>query len=162
MAEHKTIDVERPIPSLDLVYLGMYSTRGRGRQQNRFMQKSELFRRTLTTEVTSVMSRPLQGMKRAGKITAWIYDMQSRAGTCWETYVEVTGKNAHKLRLVEHIDDHHLSRENIETRRELHETCARTVLTCLYHARIGRPDLLSPVNSLTRSVADGNRELATI
>ena len=42
---------------------------------------------------------------------------------------EAIGKNAHAQRMGLHIDDHQLSREDFETRRELHENCAEIVLT---------------------------------
>ena len=57
--------------------------------------------------------------EKTGMITAWVYDMQGHAGTCAEKYWEAIGKNVHTPRKSLHIDDHQLSREDFETRREL-------------------------------------------
>ena len=98
MAEPETIDVERTHTLIGPGPPWMHSTRSRGRQRSRTMQKSELLRRTLTTELTTVMPRTLESMKkklerspralermkRAGKITAWVCDMQGHTGTCAE------------------------------------------------------------------------------
>ena len=40
---------------------------------------------------------------------------------------------------------------------ELSRVCAQIVLRCLYLARIGRPDILWPVNKLARAITKWTR-----
>ena len=49
------------------------------------------------------------------------------------------------------IDDHHF-KEEIKSVGDLSQVCSHIVLRCLYLARIGRPDILWPVNKLARSI----------
>ena len=48
--------------------------------------------------------------------------------------------------------------EDCDGTRELAPNCAQIVLTCMYLARIGRPDLLWPFNKLERSVTKWNED----
>ena len=50
------------------------------------------------------------------------------------------------------MDDDQLREEEIESVGELSAVCSQIVLKCLYLARIGRPDILWPVNKLARSI----------
>ena len=50
------------------------------------------------------------------------------------------------------IDDHHFKEEETKSVGELSNTCSQIVLKCIYLARIGRPDILWPVNKLARSI----------
>ena len=50
------------------------------------------------------------------------------------------------------IDDHHFKEEEMKFVGELSQICSQIVLKCLYLARIGRPDILWPVNRLARSI----------
>ena len=50
------------------------------------------------------------------------------------------------------IDDHQFKEEEIGSIGELPKDSSQTVLTCLYLARIGRPDISWSVNKLARSV----------
>ena len=50
------------------------------------------------------------------------------------------------------MDDHQFPLENVLRYMKLEPTCAQIALTCLYLASIGRPDLHSTVNKLSRSV----------
>ena len=47
---------------------------------------------------------------------------------------------------------HHFKKEELESVGELSKVCSQIVLKCLYLARIGRPDILWPVNKLARAV----------
>ena len=58
------------------------------------------------------------------------------------------------------LDDHQLKQEELESVGELSEVCSHIVLTCLYLARIGRPDILWSVNKLARSVTKWTRACA--
>ena len=50
------------------------------------------------------------------------------------------------------LDDHQFEQEEHELVGELSEVCSQIVLTCLYFARLGRPDILWTVDKLARSV----------
>ena len=50
------------------------------------------------------------------------------------------------------IDDHHFKEEELKSVGELSQVCSQIVLTCLYLAKIGRPDILWSVNKLARSI----------
>ena len=45
-----------------------------------------------------------------------------------------------------------LKEEEMKSVGELSKVCSQIVLKCLYLARIGRPDILWPVNKLARSI----------
>ena len=56
------------------------------------------------------------------------------------------------------MDDHQFYHLRISTAQEhWYQTCAQIVVTCLYVARFGRPDLLWTVTMLARSVATWNK-----
>ena len=50
------------------------------------------------------------------------------------------------------IDDHQLKEEENESVGELSKVCSQIVLKCQNLARIGRPDIVWPVNKLARSI----------
>ena len=50
------------------------------------------------------------------------------------------------------LDDHQLKEEEMKSVGELSKLCSEIVLTSLYLARIGRPDILLPVNKLARAI----------
>ena len=54
------------------------------------------------------------------------------------------------------IDDHHFKEEETKSVGELSNTCSQ-LLKCLYLTRIGRPDILWPVNKLARSITKWTR-----
>ena len=54
------------------------------------------------------------------------------------------------------LDGHHLRPEDLEIVAEFPETWSQVQLTCLYSARIGRPDLLWTVDNLAGSVTKWN------
>ena len=55
------------------------------------------------------------------------------------------------------IYDHHFKKEELESVGDLSEVCSQIVLKCLYLARIGRPDILLPVNKLARAFTKWTR-----
>ena len=78
------------------------------------------------------------------KITAWSYDMHGHAEKCLERPCELGNNATSSAQLVATpcIEDHFLLPADFESKGELPNVCARMVLTCLYLARNGRPDLL--------------------
>ena len=50
------------------------------------------------------------------------------------------------------LDDHQFKQEELESVGQLSEVSSQIVLTCLYLARTGRPDILWSVNKFTRTV----------
>ena len=50
------------------------------------------------------------------------------------------------------MDDHQFKEEEIGSVGELSIVCSQIVLTCLFLARIGRPDILGSVNKLARAI----------
>ena len=50
------------------------------------------------------------------------------------------------------LDDHQFEQEELESVGELSQVCSHIVLTCLYVARIGRPEIPWSVNKLARAI----------
>ena len=80
--------------------------------------------------------------------------MESHAKKCVERFCELANKTTEQLYKVAPLclDDHHFKEEENGSVGELSTVCSQNVLKCLYMARIGRPDILSSVNKLTRAV----------
>ena len=76
--------------------------------------------------------------------------MAGHAKKCVERYCELANKTSQQLYKVSApcIDDHHFDEEEMKSVGELSKVHAQIVLTCLYLARIGRPDILWSVNKL--------------
>ena len=55
------------------------------------------------------------------------------------------------------LDDHHFKKEELESVVEFSKACSQIVLTCLYFARIVKPDILWSVNKLARAVTKWTR-----
>ena len=70
------------------------------------------------------------------------------------TYCELANKNVEQLQKVSSpcLDDQQFKQEELESVGELSEVCSQIVLECLNLARIGRPDILWPVNKLARAL----------
>ena len=80
--------------------------------------------------------------------------MERHVKKCVERYCELANKTTQQLYKVSTpcIDDHHFKEEELKSVGELSKVCSQIVLKCLYLARIGRPDILSSVNKLARSI----------
>ena len=80
--------------------------------------------------------------------------MEGHAKKCVERYCELANRTNLQLYTVSTpcIDDHHFKEEETKSVGELSNTCSQIVLKCLYLAIIGRPDILSSVNKLARSI----------
>ena len=100
--------------------------------------------------VKTISTQPYQKLAKDTK--AWSYDMEGHALQCVERYCELAGKELGKLKQYDTpcIDDHQLKPEDFELKGQVSETAANIVLTVLYLARIGRPDLLWTVNAVTK------------
>ena len=88
------------------------------------------------------------------RISSWSCDMEGHAKKCVERYCELADKTTQQLYKVStpYIDDHQFKEEELKSVGDLSSTCSQIVLTCLYLARIGRPDMLWSVNKLARSI----------
>ena len=77
--------------------------------------------------------------------------MQSNA---WKDICELANKTTEQLYKVATpcMDDHQFLQEENGSVEELSTVCSQIVLTWLYLARIGRPDILWTVNKLVRAV----------
>ena len=89
------------------------------------------------------------------------YDMEGHAQKCVERYCELANKKVKQLYKVSNpcLDNHQFKQEELELVRELSEVCSQIALTCLYLARIGRPDILWSVNKVARSVTKMDQSL---
>ena len=83
------------------------------------------------------------------KTVAWSYDVKGHDRKCQAGY-----QKKEQLYKVSSpcLDDHQFKKEELESAGELSKVCSQIVLTCLYLARIGRPDFLWSVNKPARSV----------
>ena len=92
-------------------------------------------------------------------ITAWSYDTAGHAQKCVERYCELAHKTVDQLHKVTTLclHDHQVKPRDMNMVGGLAETCSQIVLTCLYLARLGRPDSLWTVQCLARSVTKWNR-----
>ena len=76
--------------------------------------------------------------------------MERHARKCVERYCELANKKVEQLYKISSpcLDDHQFKQEELESVGELSEVWSQIVLTCLYLARIGKPDILWLVNKL--------------
>ena len=95
------------------------------------------------------------------RTVAWSYDMEGHARKCVERNCELANKKVEQLYKVTNpcLNDHQFKQEELESVGELSEV-SQNVLTCLYLARIGRPDMLA--NSLTKWTLACDRRLARL
>ena len=94
------------------------------------------------------------GKLETNTISSWSYDMEGHAKKCLERYCELANKTTQQLYKVSSpcLDDHLSKEEELKSVGELSKVCSQIVLTCLYLARIGRPDILWSVNKPARAV----------
>ena len=74
---------------------------------------------------------------------AWSHDMEGHARKCAERYCVLVNKKVEQLYKVSSpcLDYHQFKKEELESVGESSKVCSQIVLTCLYLARIGRPDI---------------------
>ena len=92
-------------------------------------------------------------------ISSWSYDMEGHAKKCVERCCELANKTTQQLYKVTapSLDDHQFKEEELKSVGELSNVCAQIFMKCLYLARIGRPDILWPVNKFARGVTKWTR-----
>ena len=83
------------------------------------------------------------------KTVAWSYDVKGHDRKCQAGYQK---RSSYTKFQVLALDDHQFKKEELESAGELSKSMLTIVLTCLYLARIGRPDFLWSVNKPARSV----------
>ena len=100
--------------------------------------------------------------KPHAKTVAWSYDMEGHARQCVEQYCVLANKKVEHLLNVSSpcMDEHQFKKEDLELVGELFNVCSNIVLECLYHARIGRSDILWSVNKRAQTVKNGFRHVA--
>ena len=84
-------------------------------------------------------------------VKGYQYCMSGHAEQCVERYLELANKDISSLKQVATpcIDDHQISAEHAEIKGVLAPVASRVVLKALYLAKLGRPDILWTVNSLS-------------
>ena len=88
------------------------------------------------------------------KTSAWSYDMEGHVRKCVERCCALEKLKTEQLFKVSSLcwDDHQIEKEVLGNKGELSKVCSHIVLKMLvFLARIGRLDILSSVNKLTRS-----------
>ena len=80
--------------------------------------------------------------------------MEGHAKKFVERYCELANKTIQQLYKVATpcLDDHQFKEEELGSVGELSTVCSQNVLTCLYLARTGRPDIQWSLNKLVRAV----------
>ena len=147
----KNVDIEEPTSFLDHVYLGC--TQRKCKPNERIIEQ---YNKMFESRVSTWATEKLPGLEKLrAKISAWSSDMERPARKCMERYCELANKKTEQLYKVSSpcLHDHQIKKKvQMKNKGELSEVCSRIVLTCLYLARIGRPDILWSVNKLAWSV----------
>ena len=145
---NKEVDLGEPTSFLDHVYLGCTQ-----RQCEISKDIVDNYRAMFESRISAGGTEKLPYFA-SFRISSWSYDMEGHAKKCVERYCEFANKTTKQLCKVSTpcIDDHHFKEEEVKSVGELSKLCSQIVLTCLYLARIGRPDILWSVNKLARSI----------
>ena len=145
---NKEVDLREPTSFLDHVYLGCTQ-----RQCEMSKDIVDNYRTMFESRISAGRTEKLPFSENL-RISSWLSDMEGHARKCVERYYELANKTTQQLHKVSTpcIDDHHFKEEELKSVGELSKVCSQIVLTCLYLARIGRPDILWSVNKLARSV----------
>ena len=152
---HKEVDLGGPTSFLDHVYLECTQ-----RQCQISKEIVDNYRNMFESRISAGKAEQLPFPQNL-RISSWSYDMAGHAKKCVERYCELANKTTQQLYKVSTpcIDDHHFKEEDMKSVGELSQVCSQIVLTCLYLARIGRPDFLWSVNKLARSIKKWNQSL---
>ena len=147
----KNVDLDEPRSFLDHVYLEC--TRRECKPKEDIVEQ---YKEMFESRISADASEQLPGaVKPHAKTVVWSYDMEGHAQKCVERYCELANKKTEQLYKVFSslcLDDHHVKKEELESVGELSEVCSQIVFTCLYLARIGRPDIVWSVNKRARSI----------
>ena len=146
----KNVDLDEPTSFLDHVYLGC--TQRECKPKEIIIDE---YRKMFESRVSAGETEKLPGLANPyAQTVAWSYDMEGHAQKCVERYCEQVNKKTEHLCKVSSpcLDDDHCKKEELESVGELSKVWSQIVLKCSYPARIGRPDILWPVNKFARSV----------
>ena len=118
------------------------------------------YRTMFESRISAGATEKLPSMEKLS-ISAWSYDMEGHAKKCVERYCESADKTTQQLYKVSTpcIDDHHFKEEELKSAGEMSDVCSEIVLTCLYLARMGGPDILWSVNKLARAITKVDQSL---
>ena len=153
----KDIGLENPTPLMNQVFLGC--TQKEATVDDQAVQsKTEWFKKLTTIREVDVEDQTKE-TESLQKITAWSNDMASHAEKRVAIYCEFAKQHVFFLQQVATpcIDDHLIPPEDNETTGKLSAVCAQSVQWWFYQAKIVRPDLLSSVSILARSVTKWNK-----
>ena len=114
----------------------------------------DMFESRISAGAKEELPTRASGKPDAETISSWSYDMEGHAKKCVERYCELANKTTQQIYKVATpcMDDHQFKEEENKSVGELSTICSQIVLTCLYLARIVRPDVLWSVNKLARSI----------
>ena len=146
----KQVDVGEPTSFLDHVYLGC--------TQRECQTRKEIVDNNRNMFESRISARAQGELPCSGKPDADIFsrsqDMEGHAKNCVEPCCELANKTTQQLYKVATpcIVDHQLKEEEMVSVGELAKVCSQIVVTCLYLARIGSPDILWSVNKLARAI----------
>ena len=145
---NKEVDLGEPTSFLDHVYL-VCTQRQCGISKDIVDSYRTVFESRISAggaEKTTIL--------RNLRIFSWSYDMEDHAKKCVERYCVLANKTTQQLYEVSTpcIDDHRFKEEEMKSVGEMSQVCSRIVLTCLYLARIGRPDIYSMVSEQTCTI----------
>ena len=144
---NKEVDLREPTSFLDHVYLG-YTQRQCEKSKDIVDNDRTMFDREFQREEQKCFHTRRIFVFLHGLV---IWKVMQK---CVERYCELANKTTQQLYKVSTpcIDEYHFKEEEMKSVGELSQVCSRTVLKCLYLARIGRPDILWSVNKLARSI----------
>ena len=144
----KFVDLGEPTSFLDHVHLGCTQ-----RQSKISKDIVDNYRTMFESRISAGAMEKLPCSENLS-ISSWSYDMESHAKKCVERYCELANRTTQPLYKVSTpcLDDHHFKDEQLNSEGEFSQVCPQIVLKCLYLARIGRLDILWPVNKIARSI----------
>ena len=149
----KDVDLGEPTSFLDHVYLGCTQ-----RQCQRSKDIVDNYRTMFESRISVGRAEKLPFPQHL-RISSWSYDMAGHAKKCVERCCELANNTTQQLYKVSSscFDKHQFKEEESGFVGELSKVCSHMVLTCLYLARVGRPDILSSVNKLARAITKWTR-----
>ena len=150
----KDVDLGEPTTFLDHVFLGC-TQREWKISNDMVVNYRDMFESRTSAGAKEKLPTRASGKPDAGTISSWSFDMEGHAKKCVDIYCELAHKTTQQLYKVATPceDDHQFKEEENQSVGELSAVCSQIVLTCLYLARSGRPDILWFVwtNLLVRS-----------
>ena len=135
----KDVDLEEPTSFLDHVYLGcperVYNNHDIVRNYR------DMFEARISAGAKEELPIGDSGKPDAETISSWSYDMESHSKKCSERYCELANKKRSNYTKSQRHAWMIISLKKKRSVGELSTVCSQIVLTRLYLARIGRPDI---------------------